>query len=120
VVLDDRVEEHGEESAVDDPGRTLVDDGEADRARRAIAVHTDLVCREAGIEGANVARMVDVDATVLWGLRTDARRRVGGGELPELGLGAAQRGGEPLQGGVRGLEREHETGDRSQLRCDGE
>ena len=40
VVLDDAVEEHGDEAAVHDPRRSFVEDGELDRARGPVAVDT--------------------------------------------------------------------------------
>ena len=118
VVLDDDVEEHGEEAAVDEPGRSLEDDREAHRPRRAIAVDADLVGREARVEGADVARVVEVDPALRAGRGADAGRRVGRHEARELGLGVAQRGGEAVERVVRRLEREHEPGDAADQRRD--
>ena len=77
LVLDDAVEEHGEEAAVHQARRPFVDDRERDAARRRLGVEVvELVLGKARVERADVEGVREVDALRLGAVRADPRRGV--------------------------------------------
>src|SRR4029453_10459877 len=106
--LEHAVEEHREEAAVHDPGRSLVAHRELDRASATCAVDVDseLVAREARVVVTDVARMVDVDPLVVAGVVADAGRGIGRGASGEPGLRVAQHPGHLLELRAGPLERQ--------------